>query len=122
MQNLCFVFFKLLIGIVFTPNDLWCWRLGRMFTSALVTSGGVIFWEAIFMVAISVGPAEWMTGWRWTAATFGGIYLPVLALTTVIALLLLHQLRAFGLDAYVAACDVGPSEGYFTCQGLVNAR
>jgi len=48
--------------IGFAPNDLWYWRLERMFTSALVTSGGRVFWEALFFVAFAVGLAEWMTG------------------------------------------------------------
>jgi len=80
----------------FASNDLWYWRLERMFTSALVTLGGKIFWVAILMVAVIVGLAEWMTGWRRTAATFWGVHLLTLVLLSLIISLLLHQLRAFG--------------------------
>jgi hypothetical protein len=54
----------------FAPNDLWYGRLERLFTSAVVTSGGVVFWEALFFVAFAVGSAEWMVGWKHTSAIF----------------------------------------------------
>ena len=103
----------------FAPNDLWYGRLERMFTSALVTSGGRVFWEAILMVVLFVGLAEWMTGWRRTALTFWGIHLLALVLFSLIVSLALHQLRGFGLEASEVARDVGPSAGYFACLGLV---
>jgi hypothetical protein len=106
----------------FAPNDLWYWRLERIFTSALVTVGGKVFWEAILMVAVFVGLAEWMTGWKRAAATFWGVHLLALVLLSLIVALFLHQLRAFGLEAAEAARDVGPSAGYFACLGLVSAR
>jgi hypothetical protein len=106
----------------FASNDLWYWRLERMFTSALVTLGGKVFWVAILMVAVIVGLAEWITGWRRTAATFWGVHLLTLVLLSLIISLLLHQLRAFGVEASVVARDVGPSAGYFACLGLVSAR
>lgn len=54
-----------------------------MFISALVTSGGVVFWEALFFIAFAVGLAEWLTGWKRAAATFLGVHL--LALMLVLA-------------------------------------
>lgn len=108
--------------IGFAPNDLWYWRLERMFTSALVTSGGVVFWEALFFVAFAVGLAEWMTGWKRTAATFWGVHLLALILLSLIMSLAKHQLRNIGLEASELARDVGPSAGYFACLGLVSAR
>ncbi len=39
----------------FAPVDLLALDLGRLFTSALVTSGGRVFWEALGMVAFAVG-------------------------------------------------------------------
>jgi hypothetical protein len=106
----------------FAPNDLWYWRLERMFTSALVTSGGIVFWEALFFVAFAVGLAEWMTGWKRTAATFWGVHLSALILLSLIMSLAAHQLRNIGLEASELARDVGPSAGYFACLGLVSAR
>jgi hypothetical protein len=106
----------------FAPNDLWYWRLERMFTSALVTSGGIVFWEALFFVAFAVGLAEWMTGWKRTAATFWGVHLLALILLSLIMSLAAHQLRSIGLEASELARDVGPSAGYFACLGLVSAQ
>lgn len=106
----------------FAPNDLWYWRLERLFTSALVTSGGLVFWEACLQVGMFVGLAEWMTSWKRAAATFWGVHLLVLILTSLIISLSLHQLKAIGLEASETARDVGPSAGYFACLGLVSAR
>jgi signal transduction histidine kinase len=106
----------------FAPNDLWYWRLERMFTSAFVTSGGIIFWEALFFVVFTVGLAEWMTGWKRTAATFWGVHLLALILLSLILSLAAHHLRTIGLEASELARDVGPSAGYFGCLGLVSAR
>jgi hypothetical protein len=106
----------------FAPNDLWYWRLERMFTSALVTSGGVVFWEALFFVAFAVGLAEWMTGWKRTAVTFWGVHLFALILLSLIMSLAAQPLLTIGLKASELARDVGPSAGYFACLGLVSAK
>jgi hypothetical protein len=106
----------------FAPNDLWYWQLERLFTSALVTLGGVVFWEALFFIAFAVGLAEWLTGWKRTAATFWGVHLLALILLSLIISLGIHQLRDFGLEAAEIARDVGPSAGYFACLGLVSAQ
>jgi hypothetical protein len=108
--------------IGFAPNDLWYWRLGRFFTSALVTAGGLVFWEALFFVAFVVGLAEWLNGWKRTAATFWGVHILALVLLSLIVSLTAHQLRNIGIEASDAARDVGPSAGYFACLGLVSAR
>lgn len=106
----------------FSARDLWYLRVERMFTSALVTVGGRVFWEAILLVALFVGVAEWMSGWKRAAATFWGVHLLSLALLSLIVSLSVHQLRAFGLEASVVARDVGPSAGYFACLGLLSAQ
>jgi hypothetical protein len=106
----------------FAPRDLWYWRLERLFTSALVTSGGRVFWEAVLFIALVVGFAEWQTGWRRTAATFWGVHLVTLVLTSLLISLAIHQLRRIGLEASEVARDVGPSAGYFACLGLLSAR
>lgn len=106
----------------FSASDLWYWRLERLFTSAFVTSGKLVFWEALILVALFVGLAEWTTGWKQTAATFWGIHLFSLILFSVIMAISAHQLRNIGLEASEIARDVGPSAGYFACLGLVSAR
>lgn len=106
----------------FSPNDLWYWRLERLFTSALVTVGGRVFWEALFFVAFVVGLAEWQNGWRRTATTFWGVHLLTLILLSLILSTAAHQLRDMGFEATEAARDVGPSAGYFACLGLVSTR
>jgi hypothetical protein len=106
----------------FAPEDFWYWRFERLFTSALVTSGGRIFWEAMFFIAFAVGLAEWLTGWKRVVVTFWGVHLLVLVLLSLIISLTLHQLRLIGLEATEAARDVGPSAGYFACLGLVSAK
>jgi hypothetical protein len=106
----------------FAPNDLWYGNIERMFTSALVTLGGVVFWEALFFVIFAVGLAERLTGWKRTAATFWGVHLLALLLLSLIISLGIHQLRDFGLEAAEVARDVGPSAGYFACLGLVSAQ
>ena len=106
----------------FAPNDLCYWRIERMVTSALVTSGGKVFWEAIFFVAFAVGLAEWLTGSKRAFATFWGMHLLALVLSSLIISLAVHQLRAFGVEASEVARDVGPSAGYFACLGLVSAK
>jgi hypothetical protein len=106
----------------FAPNDLWYWRLERVFTSTLVTIGGRVFWEAMAMVALIVGMTEWRNGWKRTALTFWGVNLLTLMLLSLIISLMNHQLRNFGMEADVMARDVGPSAGYFACLGLLSAQ
>ena len=81
-----------------------------------------VFWEALFFVAFVVGLAEWMTGWKRTAATFWGVHLLALVIVSIIISLSLHQLKSIGFEASELARDVGPSAGYFACLGLVSAR
>lgn len=106
----------------FSPRDLWYGRVERMFTSALVTSGGMVFWQALFFIALFVGLAEWKTGTMQATATFWGVHLLTLVLLSLIVSAALHQLRDFGLAASEIERDVGPSAGYFACLGLVSAQ
>ena len=108
--------------IGFAPNDLWYWRLERILTSALVTQGGIVFWEALLMTAFATGTAEWMTGWKRTAVTFWGIHILSLVLLSIIVLIGYQQLQSIGLESSELVRDVGPSAGYFGCLGLVSAR
>ncbi len=108
--------------IGFSPRDFWYMRFERMFTSALVTSGGRIFWQALILVGLFVGTAEWITGTKRATITFWGVHLLTLILLSLIVSLALHQLRDFGLAASEFERDVGPSAGYFACLGLLSAQ
>jgi hypothetical protein len=108
--------------IGFAPKDLWYWRLERMITSAVVTSGGTVFWQAMFLVALFVGLSEWMCGWKCTAVAFWGVHLITLVLLSVIVLLGSFCFPDAGLNAVALARDVGPSAGYFACFGLLSSR
>ncbi len=106
----------------FAPRDFWYMRYERMFSSALVTAGGKVFWQALLLVALFVGLAEWITGSKRAGITFWGVHLLTLVLLSLIVSLALHQLRDFGLAASEIERDVGPSAGYFACLGLVSAQ
>lgn len=106
----------------FAPADVWFLRWERLFTSALVTSGGWVFWQALGMVALAVGAAEWLAGTKRAIATFWGVHLATLLLESLLVALPLHQLGVAGGTALLVARDVGPSAGYFGCLGLACAR
>jgi hypothetical protein len=102
----------------FAPHDLLFLRWERMVTSALVTSGGRVFWEALAMVALSVGLVEWRYGSRRSALTFWGIHLIVLVVNSLL-LIFFRKISGNVLSiAVTSARDVGPSAGYFACLGL----
>jgi len=106
----------------FAPFDLLALNLGRLFTSALVTSGGRVFWEALGMVTFAVGLSEWLTGSRRAALTFWGMHFSTLLIESLVVALPMHW---FGmtLGSLVALSrDVGPSAGYFGALGLVSAH
>jgi hypothetical protein len=106
----------------FAPVDLLALDLGRLFTSALVTSGGGVFWEALAMVAFAVGLSEWLTCTRRAALTFWGVHLSTLVLESLVFALPMHWI-GMTLGSLVALSrDVGPSAGYFGALGLVSAR
>jgi hypothetical protein len=106
----------------FSPDDLWYLRVERMFSSAFVTGGGKTFWEAVLMVLFVVGLAEWMTGWKRTAATFWVVHLLVLVLSSIFIALLSRQFHLSEVNVSETARDVGPSAGYFACLGLVSSK
>lgn len=106
----------------FAAADLWLGRLERLLTSALVTHGDGVFWEALGMTAVSLGLAEWLAGWRRALATFWGVHLATLLFESW---LLASPLgRWFGAEAHDLAegRDVGPSAGYFGSLGLAAGR
>lgn len=106
----------------FAPLDLLALDLGRLFTSALVTNGGWIFWEALGMVAFSVGLAEWCTGTHRTALTFWGVHLSTLVLESLVIALPMHWVGITIGSLVSLSRDVGPSAGYFGTLGLVSTH
>ena len=105
----------------FAPADIWFLRLERLFTSALITSGGWVFWQAVGMVALAVGAAEWLAGTKRTVATFWGVHLVTLLIESLLIAWPLHQWGTSLGATLVVARDVGPSAGYFGCLGLTGA-
>ncbi|MGD8403595.1 MAG: hypothetical protein PVJ21_08035 [Anaerolineales bacterium] len=106
----------------FAPLDLLALNLGRLFTSALVTSGGRVFWEALGMVAFAVGLSEWLAGSRRAALTFWGVHFSTLLIESLFVALPVH-LAGSTLGSLIALTrDVGPSAGYFGALGLVSAH
>lgn len=107
------------IELGFAPRDFWFFRWERLILSALVTSGGGIFWLALGMVAITSGLAEWMIG-SWKAAlTFWGVHLVTLVIESMLFVLPLHQLGFIQARTLFFSRDVGPSAGYMGSLGLV---
>ena len=113
---------KWLNRLGFAPVDLLALDLGRLFTSALVTSGGRVFWEALGMVAFAVGLSEWLTGSRRAALTFWGVHLSTLVLESLFIALPLHWAGMTFGSLVALSRDVGPSAGYFGALGLVSAH
>ena len=97
----------------FAPLDLLALDLGRLITSALVTGGGYVFWEALGMVAFAVGLSEWLTDSRSAALTFWGVHLSALPM---------HWLGMTLGSVVALSRDIGPSAGYFGALGLVSAH
>jgi len=105
----------------FAARDFWEVRWSRLITSALVTLGGSVFWQAMGMVTLAVGAAEYLTGSKRTLATFWGVHLTTLLAEGAIVGPALHWLVFNGDSLLLLARDVGPSAGYFGSLGLAVA-
>ena len=103
----------------FAPSDFWFFRWERLILSALVTSGGTIFWLALGMVTVTSGIVEWRCGSGRAALTFWGVHLVTLLLESLLFLLPLHQLGFTQARALFFSRDVGPSAGYMASLGLI---
>lgn len=102
----------------FAPIDLLALDLGQLFTSAVTTGGGIVFWQAMIFTAVFVGWAEWQHGTRLTAIAFWGVHLLTLVILSLIIALPLHW-TGFQPGTMIAfSRDVGPSAGYFGALGL----
>jgi hypothetical protein len=106
----------------FAPLDLLALNLGRLVTSALVTSGGRVFWEALGMVVFAVGLSEWLTNSRRAALTFWGVHFSALLIEALAIALPLHWAGTTLGSLVALSRDVGPSAGYFGALGLVSAH
>jgi hypothetical protein len=106
----------------FAPRDLWAGRLSRLFTSAMVTQGGWVFWQALGLTAFAVGLSEKWTSTRRAILTFWGVHLFSLAVQSWLVAWPLKRLDKTRSRALLQARDVGPSAGYFACLGLAVAR
>ena len=106
----------------YAPNDLWLFNWERLVTSALVTFGKSVFWQAMGMIVLAVGAAERLTGTKRTAVTFWGAHLTTLLTGSLLVALPLHLTGNAAGTALVFARDVGPSAGYYGCLGLVSRR
>ena len=103
----------------FAPVDLWLARWDGLLTSALVTAGGLMFWQALLFVALTVGAAEWLAGTLAAFLVFWGVHLATLLLESLAIALPLHLMHlSLGTGLFVAR-DVGPSAGAFGALGLV---
>jgi hypothetical protein len=106
----------------YAPRDLWLFNWERLITSALVTFGQSVFWQAMGMIALAVGAAEWLAGTKRTAVTFWGVHLTTLLSESLLIALPLHLSGSTTGTALILARDVGPSAGYFGCLGLASRR
>lgn len=106
----------------FAPFDLFALNLGRLFTSALVTAGKWVFWEALGMIIFAVGLSEWMTGSRRAAMTFWGVHLCTLMFEALVIAMPMHWAGTTIGSLIALTRDVGPSAGYFGALGLVSAH
>lgn len=105
----------------FAARDFWEVRWGRLLTSALVTLGGNVFWQAVGMVTLAVGLAEYLTGSKHALYTFWGVHLSTLLAEGILIGPLLHRFVFNGDSLLLLARDVGPSAGYFGALGLAVA-
>ena len=113
---------KWLDRLGFAPLDLLALNLGRLFTSALITGGGRIFWEALGMVTFAVGLSEWLTGSRRAALTFWGVHFSTLLIESLFVALPMHWVGTTLGSLIALTSDVGPSAGYFGALGVVSAH
>ena len=106
----------------FAPRDLLMLNWERLVTSALVTSGGRVFGEALVMIALATGASEWMTSSLRAGLTFWGVHLASLLILSLILAYPLHWAGYSIGSALIVARDVGPSAGYFGSLGLVSSQ
>jgi len=112
---------RMLDRVGFAPLDLWELDVLRVFTSALVTHGGLVFAGAVIMTGLSVGWVERHAGSGWAMGTFWGVHVwTLLAMAIVVPVLEGGSAPSLG-ETLSTLRDVGPSAGYFGCLGFALA-
>jgi len=108
----------LLRRIGFAPQDLLELDLVRLFTSALITHGRLVFAGAFTLIIVGVGAAEWRAGSLVAFLAFWGIHLATLVGYSFIITPTLAAPGSRLPEILLTTRDVGPSAGYFGCMGL----
>jgi hypothetical protein len=106
----------------FAPRDLFTPRWDRMFTSALVTSGGKGFWPAFGAMIALVLTSEKLSGSRRAALAFWIPHLGASIGGSLLTWLAVQFSKSTLLNEIYTLRDVGPSAGYFGCMGLIVAQ
>ena len=106
----------------FAPQDLFTPHWDRMFSSALVTSGGKGFWPAFGATVSLVLIAEWLSGTRGAALAFWIAHLGASIGGSLLTWLAAQFSNSTMLNEIYTLRDVGPSAGYFGCIGLIFAQ
>lgn len=112
---------RLVNRLGFAPSDFWAVDLWRMFTSALVTHGRMVFAGAVVMVIIGVGAVERRAGSVWALGTFWGVHVWTLLLMSLTLRPDDSVARPSIAERMATLRDVGPSAGYYGCLGLALA-
>jgi hypothetical protein len=105
----------------FASSDLFTWGWERIFTSAMVTSGGKWFWLPFGLMLILTSVAEWLAGTRRTALAFWIAHLGATVGESLLTGVVVQFSSSSLLSQLHSLRDVGPSAGYFGCIGLITA-
>jgi hypothetical protein len=105
----------------YTPHDLTHLEWERFVTATLLVDGRSAFVDAVAMITLAVGAAEWLTGTPRAALTFWGGNLITLVVMSALLLALAHAIDPSHPEKLFVHRDVGPSAGYYGCLGLVVA-
>jgi hypothetical protein len=105
----------------FTSRDLTHLEWERFVTATLLVDGRSAFVDAVAMITLAVGAAEWLTGTPRALLTFWGGNLITLVAMSALLLALAHAIDPSHKEDLFIHRDVGPSAGYYGCLGLVIA-
>lgn len=103
----------------FAPCDLWLIRWERLFTSALLTGGGTVFWKIIISMLLITGTGEWIKGTKITVITFWSVHLISLISLSLFIALPMHLSGFHPGTELINTRDVGPSAGIYGILGMI---
>jgi uncharacterized membrane protein (DUF441 family) len=112
---------RMLDLVGFAPIDLWEMDVLRVFTSALVTHGGLVFVAAVVMTALSVGGVERRMGSLAAMGVFWGVHVWTLLVMAAVLPVIEGEAARPLVETLSTLRDVGPSAGYFGCLGFALA-